>query len=106
MTENEKIILNKKANIFKALAHPTRLWIVEKLTTSELCVCEFVKHLEVDFSTISKHLAILKQAGLVIDEKRGKQVFYRLKVPCVLKFLDCVQGFVKNNAIEQSELLY
>lgn len=94
MNENEKAIYTAKANVLKALAHPTRLWIVEQLGRGERCVCEFVNEVDADFSTVSKHLAILKQNGIVEDDKRGKQVFYRLKVPCVLQFINCVEAVV------------
>ncbi|WP_417915747.1 ArsR/SmtB family transcription factor [Candidatus Electronema sp. JC] len=95
MNEQEKARYAAKAAVLKALAHPTRLWMAEQLTGGEKCVCEFVKAMDFDFSTISKHLAVLKQAGIVEDEKRGKQVFYRLKVPCVLQFMDCVEAVLK-----------
>jgi len=95
----------QKATIIKALAHPTRLWMVEQLETGERCVCEFVDAVDADFSTISKHLSILKQAGILEDEKRGKQVFYSLKVPCVLKFIGCIEAVMQNNAEEQAQLV-
>jgi len=80
-----------KARIMKALAHPTRLFMVEELSNGERCVCELRDMVGVDISTVSKHLALLKKAGIVADDKRGLQVFYRLKTPCVLGFFDCVQ---------------
>jgi ArsR family transcriptional regulator len=95
MTEQEKKLYEAKAAVLKALAHPTRLWMAEQLAGGEKCVCELVAAVDFDFSTISKHLAVLKQAGIVEDEKRGKQVFYRLKVPCVLKFMHCVEAVLQ-----------
>ena len=97
MNEQDKRIYEAKAAVLKALAHPTRLWMAEQLAGGEKCVCEFVNAVDFDFSTISKHLAVLKQAGIVEDEKRGKQVFYRLKVPCVLQFMGCVEAVLKAN---------
>lgn len=79
-----------KADIFKALGHPTRLWIVEQLADGEKCVCEFVEALDVDFSTVSKHLSILRTRGIVGMEKRGKQIFYHLAMPCLLHSLNCI----------------
>ncbi len=81
-----------KAKIFKALGHPSRLLVVEELADGERCVCELVEKVGADFSTVSKHLSVLKDAGILEDEKRGQQVFYRLKVPCILKFMDCVDS--------------
>lgn len=105
MTEKEKNLFAAKAKVLKALAHPTRLWMAEQLADGEKCVCEFVDQIEADFSTISKHLSVLKQAGIVADDKRGKQVFYSLKVPCVLNFMHCVEAVIENNAKLQAELM-
>jgi ArsR family transcriptional regulator len=80
-----------KARVMKALAHPTRLFMVEELSRGERCVCELRDMVGADISTVSKHLSLLKAAGIVADDKRGLQVFYRLKTPCVLGFFDCVQ---------------
>jgi ArsR family transcriptional regulator len=80
-----------KARMMKALAHPTRLFMVEELSKGERCVCELRDMVGVDISTVSKHLALLKKSGIVADDKRGLQVFYRLKTPCVLGFFDCVR---------------
>ena len=72
--------LEHKAKVFKALGHPTRLFIVEQLAGGERCVCELKEMIDADLSTISKHLSVLKNAGLVEDEKRGSNVFYRLRI--------------------------
>ncbi len=91
MLNYDKTDCRKEANVFKALGHPTRLWIVKQLADGEHCVCEFVAAVGVDFSTISQHLAILKRAGVITDDKRGKSVYYRLTCPCILAMLDCVE---------------
>ncbi len=83
--------LKKRAAIFKALGHPTRLFIVEELGKSEKCVCELTEMVGADVSTVSRHLSVLRNAGIVNDEKRGLQVFYSLKTPCILDFFSCVQ---------------
>jgi len=80
-----------KARVIKSLAHPTRLFLVEELAKGERYVCELRDMIGADISTVSKHLAILKAAGIVADDKRGLQVFYRLETACVLGFFDCVQ---------------
>ena len=95
MDKADKAILMAKTKVLKALAHPARLWMVEQLVAGELCVCKLVEGLELDFSTVSKHLLVLKNAGVVSDDKRGKQVFYSLKVPCVLNFMHCVEAVIK-----------
>lgn len=81
----------REAEVFKALGHPTRLWIVKQLADgAEHCVCEFVDAVGVKFATISQHLTVLKNAGIIVDDKRGKQVYYRLRCPCILNTIDCI----------------
>lgn len=83
-----------KANIIKAMAHPTRLFIVDELSRGTRCVCELTAMVGDDVSTVSKHLSILKAAGIVRDDKRGSQVFYSLRLPCVLAFFSCVESIL------------
>ena len=97
--------LTTRANVFKALAHPSRLFIVEQLARTERCVCELTGMIGADMSTVSKHLSVLKGAGIIQDEKRGLQVYYRLKMPCVLRFFDCVGEVIETNAKEQWEFV-
>jgi DNA-binding transcriptional ArsR family regulator len=88
-----------RVKIVKAMAHPSRMLIVDELSRSgERCVCELTEMVGADISTVSKHLAILKNAGLIGDEKRGNQVFYRLKVPCILDFFRCIETVIDCNA--------
>ncbi|MCK4550194.1 MAG: winged helix-turn-helix transcriptional regulator [Candidatus Krumholzibacteria bacterium] len=105
MDERRKTYLEAKSRVLKALGHPTRLLIAEELGRGERCVCEFVDMAGVDYSTISRHLNVMKQAGLVEDEKRGKQVFYRLRVPCVLTFMECVEEVIRSGAEERIRML-
>jgi ArsR family transcriptional regulator len=105
MNEEQKSYLEAKSRVLKALGHPTRLLIAEELGRGERCVCEFVDMAGVDYSTVSRHLAVMKQAGLVEDEKRGKQVFYRLRVPCVLNFMECVDEVIRSGAEDQIRML-
>lgn len=88
------MILDKKyeqmATIMKAMAHPTRLFILDKLHEREHCVCELQELIGADMSTISKHLTVLRSAGLIDNRKVNNQVFYRLLCPCVLDFYQCM----------------
>jgi len=79
-----------QAEILKALAHPARLAMIEALAGGEKCVNELREVVDLDMSTVSKHLAILRHVGIVTDQKRGNQVFYRLRTPCVLNFFQCI----------------
>ena len=95
-----------RAKIIKAMAHPTRLFIVDELSRrEERCVCELTEMIGADMSTVSKHLAVLKGVGIVEDEKRGAQVYYKLRVPCVLNFFACVESVMKSNAEQQQSLI-
>ena len=88
-----------RARIVKAMAHPTRMLIVDELSRSgERCVCELTEMVGADMSTVSRHLAQLKHAGIVDDEKRGAQVFYRLVTPCVMNFFQCVASVREKSA--------
>jgi len=87
-----------RAAVIKALAHPSRLLMVEELAKGERCVCELTELVGADISTVSKHLSVLKNAGLVQDDKRGLQVFYRLRCPCVLDFFDCVEAVLQERS--------
>jgi len=82
----------RQAAIFKALGHPARLQMVMALAQGERCVCELVELTGLGWSTVSRHLAVMKSAGIVADEKRGMQVFYRLRRPCVARFAACLDA--------------
>ena len=87
--------LKAQARVLKALAHPTRLLLVEELAQKTRCVCELRDAAGLDISTVSKHLSLLRNAGIVEDEKRGLKVFYSLKTTCVLNFFRCVESVQK-----------
>lgn len=105
MDKNRKTVLDARAGVLKAMAHPTRLFIIEELEKEERCVCDLTEQIGADVSTVSKHLSVLKQAGIVIDDKRGNQVFYRLRVPCILNFFGCVESVLESSARDRAALL-
>ncbi len=91
MANDETKELSNLAEVFKALGHPTRLWIVKNLEKRELCVCDFVNGTGEEFSTISQHLNVLKKAHVVEGDKRGKHVFYHLVYPCIPWLIECME---------------
>ena len=105
MDKKTQSLFEARAKIVKAMAHPTRLFIVDQLSHKELCVCEMTDMIGADTSTVSKHLSILKNAGIVSIDKRGAQVFYKLRVPCILNFFGCVEGVLKSSAREHMHLI-
>ncbi len=89
------------AAVFKALAHPARLLMIEQIAEGEKCVCELVSMVGLDASTVSKHLTVLRNAGVVADEKRGNMVFFRIRMECVSGFFSCVRKALEAQAREQ-----
>jgi len=94
-----------RAHILKALAHTTRLIIVDELSRHDCCVAELTKLIGSDMSTVSKHLGVLKAAGIITDRKQGVQVYYSLKTPCILSFFGCVETVLRENAEGQLALV-
>jgi ArsR family transcriptional regulator len=87
----------KRSETIKALAHPTRLFIIDFLEPGEKCVCEIVEQVGADISTISKHLLVMKNAGLIESEKRGLNVFYKMTCPCITSLFDCLESISNKN---------
>jgi len=88
--EVKKTDYQNQAKVMKALGHPSRLLIVHALMDHELCVCELRELLGQTLPTVSRHLSVLKNAGLLREEKRGLYIYYHLTCPCIGDFLACV----------------
>jgi ArsR family transcriptional regulator len=82
----------------KALAHPARLKMVEALGGGELCVCELRELIGLDLSTVSRHLKLMAEAGLLESRREGKKVFYALAAPCVVDYLRCLDAVLSGGA--------
>ena len=93
-----------RAKILKAMAHATRLFLVQEVAGGEKCVCELQEKIGADMSTVSKHLSVLREAGVLGSTKRGNQVFYQLRCPCVLQFFTCLDSVLQTNANQLYEL--
>ena len=101
-----KKIYKARAEIAKALAHETRLEIIDILKEKgEKCVCELTEILEVSQSTVSKHLGVLKKAGIVDSEKEGLNVTYSLQTPCVKRFFNCLDQILEKDLKRREEEL-
>ncbi len=94
-----------RARIAKALAHPTRLLLLDALLEKDLCVCEMTEIVGADQSTVSKHLAILRDAGFLEMEKRGSMNFYSVRCQCLGQFFDCIEAVLYQNVLAQQELV-
>jgi DNA-binding transcriptional ArsR family regulator len=104
MDTKRKRVFENRARVIKALAHPTRLCIVDKLAQGEQCVRELTDLVCCDMSTVSKHLSILKNAGIVRDEKRGASIYYSLRTPCILSFFECSDAVIAATVREHAAL--
>lgn len=92
-----------RARIIKAMAHPSRLMMIDALADGERCVCELQELVGSDMSTVSKHLSVLKSSGIVSSRKEGLQVYYRLRVPCIMSFFGCVDAVMREDASRHLE---
>lgn len=79
------------ANLFHALADETRVRVVEMLTTEKRCACQILERLEISQPTLSHHMRILSQAGLVTVEKKGKWVHYGINEPVFAEVKEFVE---------------
>ncbi|MHC4883077.1 MAG: ArsR/SmtB family transcription factor [Planctomycetota bacterium] len=98
-------VFEKQAAIAKAMAHPVRVAVLEFVKNSEQCVCDIAEAVGSERSNLSKHLSIMVNAGVLASRKDGLKVMYRIKTPCVLKFLDCLKDCLKEQMVEQQQLL-
>ena len=105
MTPKDKARFAAWAQISKALAHPIRLFIVDELSRRDRCVCELAALTDLDLSTVSRHLAALRHAGIVECTKTGTRITCRIRCKCVLSFFACVDGVLRANAKAQLALV-
>ena len=105
MDRKTQVRLEARTRIIKALAHPSRLFMAQELAGGEQCVCKLTEKVGADISTVSKHLTVLKAAGIVEDEKRGMQVYYKLTDSEISRFIRDIDAVVSHIAHRQAELL-
>ncbi len=94
-----------RAEVMKALAHPSRLMMLDALANGEKCVCELQALVGSSMPTVSTHLAQMRNAGIIEGRRDGNQVYYRLLVPCVLKLLACIDAVLVNEAERMAQAL-
>lgn len=98
-------LIKEQAKIFKALGHPSRLSMVDALQKGELCVCDLQALVGGDMSTASRHLAVLREAGVVSSRKEGTTIYYKLELCCLGGFLNCTRAHLTNKLSEKIKLL-
>ena len=93
-----------RARIMKALASPVRLMIVDELSRGERCMCELQPLFPMNKSTLSRHLAALKNVGIVSERREGVRLMLKLQTPCILNVFDCAMGVIRAEAKRQAKL--
>lgn len=97
MKKKPRQVYEARAKVAKALAHPTRLLLLDALSEKEMCVCDLTELVGADQSTVSKHLAVLKEVGLVIGRKERSMNYYRVNCRCLDEFFICIESVLKEN---------
>jgi DNA-binding transcriptional ArsR family regulator len=82
-----------KADFFQALAHPTRIAIVEQLRSGELSAGVLIERLGIEQANASQHLAVLRAKNILINRKAGNQVFYSVRDPLIIEVLDIMRRY-------------
>lgn len=93
----DKNRFEKRAEIIKSMANAARLMIVDELSRNEKTVGALTELVNLDISTVSRHLLILRHAGIVVCKRNGNKILYRLRTPCVLNFFDCVERVMNSD---------
>ncbi len=94
-----------RARIMKALASPARLMIVDALRRGERCICELQPLFPMNKSTLSRHVAALRNVGIIGERRAGVRVYLRLQTPCILKVFDCMAGVLRSEADRHAKLV-
>lgn len=94
-----------KADIFQALANPTRIAILELLTSGEKSAGEIIEKLAMEQANVSQHLAVLRARQIVINRKAGNQVFYSVRDPIIPRVLALMRQYFQNHLRESLAML-
>ena len=105
MNAEQKKLYQLKAEVIAAAGHPIRLAIIDLLREGEQCVCDIADHVDGQRSNVSRHLGVLLKAGVVEQHKDGLKMMYSLKTPCILNFMKCVEGVLREQAKDAAALL-
>ena len=94
MDDGRRMELDRRAEVISALAHASRLIIVEELEAGDRSVGALTDAVGSDMSTVSRHLSVLRSAGIVSSSRDGNRIIYHLQTPCITSFFDCVQRVI------------
>jgi len=105
LTKEDRFLLEKQAEVVKAIAHPLRIAILGFLKDAPQCVCDIAEHLGAERSNVSRHLSIMVKASVLEYEKQGLKVIYSLKTPCLIECFACITECLKQRAEDNQKLL-
>ena len=94
-----------KAEFFQAMAHPTRIAIIEQLRDGELSAGELIERLDKEQANVSQHLAVLRAKQIVVNRKAGNQVFYSVRDPLIVQVLDIMKRYFQKHLNESLAML-
>ena len=94
-----------KADIFQALAHPTRIAIVEMLREGEVSAGALLERLGMEQANVSQHLSVLRSKQIVVNRKVGNQVFYSIRSPLLIDVLDIMRRYFQEQLSEAMGML-
>jgi len=96
--EKEKLLAASRSRVIKAMGHPTRIFMIDLLSKKDLSVGDLTEAVGADVSTVSKHLSLLKQVGILTHRKEGNRVLYSLICPCIMEFIHCIDDVIYQDA--------
>jgi ArsR family transcriptional regulator len=105
MNQKSRKQYEARAKIAKALAHPSRLLMLDLLQQQEMCVSDLTSEVEADQSTVSKHLALLREVGLVSVRKEGASSYYKVACACLGGFFSCLEAVLESDLHERQSTL-
>lgn len=105
MDTKQQRLYELKSQIIQAVAHPIRLAVIDFLGEDEQCVCDIVDYVGAQRTNVSRHLGVMLKAGVVESRKDGLKVYYKLRTPCIIKFLDCVTEALRQRVEDESALI-
>jgi DNA-binding transcriptional ArsR family regulator len=94
-----------KSEILKALSHPIRIILVDALRQRDMCVCDLNDLVNVDQSSVSRHLAQLKKAGIVSERREGMRVIHHLETPCIFDAIGCAENVLSSRQSLEKKIL-
>ena len=105
MNRNKQLLYAKQAEIAAAMAHPLRIAILDFLKDGRQCVCDIADYIGSERSNVSRHLAVMVNAGILEYHKEGLKVLYSLKCPCIMEFFSCVTNVLRQQAKDNTKML-